>query len=348
MYLSYESKQKIDSIALKIAHLDVDPIFFLEAYMQYKAPVVLNEQELTNWWQNIKNYVKGGADAYYAGQVDIKRKYEEAKQGLNAIVNLLKAGPYKDKLDPAMEKQLIDHLEDVVGELGRADQHVDKLNDRIRQSHKEKKMYGKDVAHARSLPDNFFDDLFIIDSAPSRQQVVSWVQTKPAEQQKMILDSAKLEQRRISRKIYAYVDSIPDAELTGLVAGGVITDADKKLVMSYLLAMYAKNTLQPMIQIILTGVPPFNNDIKAFVSSLPNFIKNLSPAKITQILQEPIVQGNKLNTDANTLKGYTEFTNVYNNADVKPKFASSASPEDAFAKLVVFIHGILSIAPKLV
>ena len=345
MYLSYESKQKIDSIALKIAHLDVDPIFFLEAYMQYKAPVVLNEQELTNWWQNIKNYVKGGADSYYAGQVDIKRKYEEAKQGLNAIVNLLKAGPYKDQLDPAMEKQLIDHLEDVVGELGRADQHVDKLNDRIRQSHKEKKMYGKDVAHARSLPDNFFDDLFIIyDSAPSRQQVVSWVQTKPAEQQKMILDSAKLEQRRISRKIYAYVDSIPDAELAGLVAGGVITDADKKLVMSYLLAMYAKNTLQPMIQSILTGVPPFNNDIKAFVSSLPNFIKTLSPVKITQILQEPIVKGNKLDTDANRLKGSPEFNTAYNNSDVKPKFASA----DDFAKLVVFIHGVLSIAPKLV
>ena len=345
MYLSYESKQKIDSIALKIAHLDVDPIFFLEAYMQYKAPVVLNEQELTNWWQNIKNYVKGGADAYYAGQVDIKRKYEEAKQGLNAIVNLLKAGPYKDKLDPAMEKQLIDHLEDVVGELGRADQHVDKLNDRIRQSHKEKKMYGKDVAHARSLPDNFFDDLFIIyDNAQSRQQVVSWVQTKPAEQQKMILDSAKFEQRRISRKIYAYVDSIPDAELAGLVAGGVITNADKKLVMSYLLAMYAKNTLQPMIQIILTGVPPFNNDIKAFVSSLLNFIKSLPPAKIDQILKEPIVTGNNLNTDANTLKGYAEFTNVYNDPDVKRKFTS---PDD-FAKLVVFIHGILSIESKLV
>ena len=187
--------------------------------------------------------------------------------------------------------------------------------------------------------------MFIIyDNAQSRQQVVSWVQTKPAEQQKMILDSAKFEQRRISRKIYAYVDSIPDAELAGLVAGGVITNADKKLVMSYLLAMYAKNTLQPMIQIILTGVPPFNNDIKAFVSSLLNFIKSLPPAKIDQILKEPIVTGNNLNTDANTLKGYAEFTNVYNDPDVKRKFTS---PDD-FAKLVVFIHGILSIESKLV
>jgi len=345
MYLRYETKLKIESIAWKLANLDVDPIFFLEAYMQYKAPVVLNEQELTSWWQNIKNWWKGGPDAYYAGQVDIKRKYEEAKQGLNAIVNLLKAGPYKDKLDPNMEKQLIDHLEDVVGELGRADQHVDKLNDRIRQSHKEKKMYGKDVAHARSLPDNFFDDLFIInDSAPSRQQVVSWVQRKPAEQQKMILDSAKFEQRRISRKIYAYVDAIPDAELAGLVAGGVITDADKKLVMSYLLAMYAKNTLQPMIQTILAGVPTFNPDIAAFVSSLPPFIKNLSPAKINQILNEPIVKGNTLDAEANRLKSDPQFQSAFNNPDVKPKFAS----EDAFAKLVIFIHGVLSISSKLV
>ena len=340
MYLSYESKQKIDSIALKIAHLDVDPIFFLEAYMQYKAPVVLNEQELTNWWQNIKNYVKGGADAYYAGQVDIKRKYEEAKQGLNAIVNLLKAGPYKDKLDPAMEKQLIDHLEDVVGELGRADQHVDKLNDRIRQSHKEKKMYGKDVAHSQTLPDNFFYDIDIIDaSRASIGKVVAWLQSKPAEQQQTILNSAKLDQRRISRKIYAFVDSLSDADLAGLVTG-TITDADKKLVMAYLLSRFVEARLSPTVQ----GLPAF--DGRDFLKFAKDLVQIIDRIPIANILGQTAITA-LTTSSVQSLARDPRFLAVYNDPKVKPKFLGASGVED-FIKVVLYLSKMASLAKKLV
>ena len=340
MYLSYETKLKIESIAWKLANLDVDPIFFLEAYMQYKAPVVLNEQELTSWWQNIKNWWKGGPDAYYAGQVDIKRKYEEAKQGLNAIVNLLKAGPYKDKLDPNMEKQLIDHLEDVVGELGRADQHVDKLNDRIRQSHKEKKMYGKDVAHAQTLPDNFFYDIDMIDdSKPSRDKVVAWLQSKPADQQQTILNSAKLDQRRISRKIYAFVDSLPDADLAGLVVGP-ITDADKKLVMAYLLSRFVEARLKPTVQ----GLPTFDGrNFRKFATDLAQIIDRIP---IANILRNPVMAN--LATPAQSYARDAYYVQLHNNnPKVKVKFPGATGVED-FAKVFLYLGKMVSLAKKLV
>ena len=338
MYLSYETKLKIESIAWKLANLDVDPIFFLEAYMQYKAPVVLNEQELTNWWQNIKNYVKGGADAYFAGQVDIKRKYEEAKQGLNAIVNLLKAGPYKDKLDPTMEKQLIDHLEDVVVELGRADQHVDKLNDRIRQSHKEKKMYGKDVAHAQTMPSNFFDGLQMMNlENPSIDGVIAWIDNKDPDSQTLLLQNAQFLKKRFSRKITDLAQR-NSSKLARLAAKNVLkTPDDQMLAFSYSLSKVLENAMPEYNSYQV----PFDN-INKFTADIANKLKTMNVSLVKNYMSRPLIQGNTLDSAATAISRNTNVVTAFNSlpAPMKAEFNNDVVK---FSKLVIYLRGISQI-----
>lgn len=339
MFISYETRLKIESVAWKIANMDVDPVLFIESYVQFKSPIVLNEQGITNWWQNIKNYMKGGASGYYGGQVDIKSKYEEAKNAINGILQLLKSGPYKGQLDQAVEDQVIDHLEDVVNQMTKADRHVDHLSTRIQQSHKEKKMAGKDVAHAQSLPNNYFDDIFIVgEPNDDVDRIVNAVSSSTPEVKTLIKDNAEMSQRRISRKMLNWAESLSDSKVQAMTAGGAMTTEEAKNTVAYIMSVLMTRKVLNIATRIAANAPPYKNtvDPEGYAQELSQAIatNKLTDAQLRTIADMAEVRGAILDANAANLQGASSFAASHNAIKTKvpdPKI---------FAKIALYIRGM--------
>ena len=90
MRISFENRNLIHKIATNLSEMRLDPVLFLENYLEFKSPYIFEAQQVTNWWQNIKNLMGGGYEGYVKGQVDVERKYKEAKAALETIVNIIK------------------------------------------------------------------------------------------------------------------------------------------------------------------------------------------------------------------------------------------------------------------
>lgn len=343
MYISYETRLKIESIAWKIANMDVDPVLFIESYMQFKSPVVLNEQGITNWWQNIKNYMKGGAAGYYGGQVDIKAKYEEAKNAINAIVKLLKSPDFKGNLDQAVEDQVVDHLEDVVNQMVKADRHVDHLSTRLQQSNREKKMYGRDVTHAQSLPDNYFDNITIVGNlSEDVNRIIAAVGASSPEVKKIINENAMMSERRIGQKIFKQLDTLPGTQFQSLVSGGAAAnEQEAKTIVGFIISFLMNRRILPIANSSAASAPANESSQDVYATKLGDALKNgtYDKRQAGLILQRPEVTGNLLDTKANSLKGSPVFANAYLNAK-DPAKGMPTLTDDQFAKMAVYLNGI--------
>jgi hypothetical protein len=133
----------IEQISIKLAHSDVDPISFFEYYVEFKLSKILNEQNtLTNWYQNLGNYFKGGMSNVYKRQVDISSKFQDAKKSLEAIMQVITS--FKN-IDPQYSDDLLKHINSIVDTMKATEPAITTIGDKIMKTHEQPKMTGKQI-----------------------------------------------------------------------------------------------------------------------------------------------------------------------------------------------------------
>ena len=247
MRISFENINLIHKIATNLSEMRLDPVLFLENYLEFKSPYIFEAQQVTNWWQNIKNLMGGGYEGYVKGQVDVERKYKEAKAALETIVNIIKTNK-ANIADDRIVGDVLSHLDDVVSQLNTADSHIGHIGKRLQQFAVGQKVAGAaPVSHTASLSDDIFKNLPIISSlrSPSLTQLANWYATKIGDnQRKDILNLAKYQLRRSSTKLQRTVTTGMSGGVINALAGvGVADRNDQLAIMVYLLLRYKEQIL---------------------------------------------------------------------------------------------------------
>jgi hypothetical protein len=282
MQLSLKEKLLIEKIAVKISNIDIEPYDFFENFVQFRLTKILNEQEtLTNWYQNVANYFKGGYGNFLKRQVDINSKFVDAINSLESIVRVIKNFP---NIDPQYSEDLLDHMNDIVDSMKSSQPAVKTIGDKIMLTHEQPKMTGQnktwhsseqvDKNVIRSMPISLTIDQLIQNSIP-------WFTGLDQNNKKYISDMASFAAKSVMPNIRKMIAGLPTATFSPLTAMTpfVKDEQHAKNIISSIVNNYYKFKLKPLESLTLTS-GGLNNPvnyatIKDWMMSNPNEINTL-------------------------------------------------------------------------
>jgi hypothetical protein len=237
----------IEQISIKLAHSDVDPISFFEYYVEFKLSKILNEQNtLTNWFQNLGNYFKGGMSNVYKRQVDISSKFQDAKKSLEAIMQVITS--FKN-IDPQYSDDLLKHINSIVDTMKSTEPAITTLGDKIMTTHEQPKMTGKQRNWSPSEQINaqtVQNMPFVAKPADLIPKIQEFFVRLDVNHKTYFANLADYSAKNVPQGIAKIAQGTDDATITPFITPPVTNKAQAKNILAVLLNNYYEYKIKPL------------------------------------------------------------------------------------------------------